>query len=238
MRPTLIFVPCFSGAPWDLTPFPMLHVWPALTPSLPAFPRFAQYTDWFRSVTSSLSTYVLIGDSFGASLALWWAAQRPSGLLAVVASGGFAVNPLGSTALRWWIEKGPRLTGWAYTYGVVPFHARILASPFDTTGDHPWTIADTVRLFRDWTPAPAYWARAEAACAVDLRPDLPRITVPTLILTPTDDRLIATDATTPLMNIPQARTEILPRTGHLFRFSHPTAYGQAIKRFLTEVLER
>lgn len=236
MTPTLVFIPCFSGAPWDLGPFPMWRAWPAVTPALPAFPRFALYADWFRSVTAGLSTYVMIGDSFGAALALWWAARRPAGLQAVVASGGFATNPVRSAGLRWWVQHGPRLSGRAYTHGVVPWHARLPASRFDTAGDHPWRVADTVRLFRTATPAAAYWARAEAACTVDLRPDLPRITVPTLLLAPADDRLIAPAAAAALQAIPGARTEVLPRTGHLFRFSHPATYGTAIQSFLTEVL--
>jgi pimeloyl-ACP methyl ester carboxylesterase len=86
------------------------------------------------------------------------------------------------------------------------------------------------------TPA-AYWARARAAVNADLTEVLPAIEVPTLVLSPEDDRLIDPRAGAPLRRIPRARCRTLPRTGHMFRFSHPTAYGEAVEAFLREAVD-
>lgn len=234
-RPTLVFIPCFSGAAWDLTPFPMFREWPTRTPPLPGLRRVAEYAAWVDQVTRDLPSYVLVGDSFGAAVALWWAARRPSRLVGLVASGGFVSNPLRSPALLAWIRHGPRLSGWAYRRLVIPWHARLLASPYDQSGDRPWNIGDTVRLFLAATPAHDYWLRAEAAVTADFAADVVHIAVPTLILTPEHDRLIAPPAAAPLTAIPGHREQRLPAAGHLFRFTHPTAYGRAVQKFLEEV---
>jgi pimeloyl-ACP methyl ester carboxylesterase len=180
---------------------------------------------------------VLVGDSFGAAVALAFAAQRPPGLVAVVAPGGFATHPLAEPWLVTAIRHGPRLSGVAYERLVLPWHARLLRSRFDGEGDRPWSVGDTVALFRRHTPAAAYWARARAAVNADLTEVLPAIEVPTLVLSPEDDRLIDPRAGAPLRRIPRARCRTLPRTGHMFRFSHPTAYGEAVEAFLREAVD-
>jgi len=35
-----------------------------------------------------------------------------------------------------------------------------------------------------------------------------------------------------LERIPNAREIVLPRTGHMFRFSHPVTYAEAVEKFL------
>jgi len=212
----------------------MLRAWAAVTPALPGFSDLGEYGEWVAQVTRDLPAYVLIGDSFGAAVALWWAARRPPRLAGVVASGGFASNPLRGPTLRAWIRRGPRPSGWAYRHVVLPWHARLLASPYDESGEHPWGLADTLRLFRRSTPARDYWSRAEAAITADFASDVADIAVPTLILTPEYDRLIDPAAAAPLRTIPGHRQRRLAGTGHLFRFTHPTTYGREIRDFLEE----
>lgn len=237
MKLSLVFIPCFSGAAWELREFPMLAGWPNLVPTLPAASRLEDYVEWVRTLTRALPDFVLIGDSFGAAVALAAASTPYLGRLrGLVASGGFAVNPLRQRALAWLVRSGPHPRGASYRYGVLPMHGRLLASPYDCEGDRPWRIQDSIRLFQRHTPASAYWARAHAAVTCDLRSQLPQIAVPTLLLTPEDDRLIAPAAIEPLLRIPHHWERCLPRTGHMFRFSHPTQYGEAIRQFLGEVL--
>ena len=235
MPPTVVFVPCFSGAPWDLRPFGMLGSWPVRLLTLPSTDDLEAYGDWLQEATADLERFVLLGDSFGAAIALSLASRSPRGLVAVAASGGFACNPLRQASLAFMARNGPHLAGGLYEQVVLPFHGRLLASPFDRTGEHPWGIEDTVRLFRAHTPASDYWSRARAAVNYDLRPRLGAIRVPTLLLSPADDRLIAKRSSAPLGGIPGARQLRLPGTGHMFRFSHPMLYGNAIRTFLDEV---
>ena len=62
---------------------------------------------------------------------------------------------------------------------------------------------------------------------------LKKIDVPTLILTPSHDRLIGPEAARILREgILQATEAVLPDTGHMFRFTHPHTYARAIEKFL------
>lgn len=62
--------------------------------------------------------------------------------------------------------------------------------------------------------------------------------MPTLILTPSHDVLIGEDAAKVLREgIPAAREVVLDRTGHMFRFSHPETYAQAVEDFVVDMGE-
>lgn len=53
-----------------------------------------RYADVVATQVQDLDGFVLVGDSFGAVISLTLALRRPSGLRALVLSGGFAANPL------------------------------------------------------------------------------------------------------------------------------------------------
>lgn len=231
--PVLVYVPCFSGAPWDLEQFPDLADWPARTPALPAaLGSIDAYADWLGDLVQDLSSFVLIGDSFGASIALSLAIRRPRGLRAVVASGGFALNPIRQRWLRWVIRHAARVPEVAYAPFVVPLHAWLLRSRFDGRGEQSWSMRATRTLFLTHTPPASYWARAQAAAQFDIRESLQRIPVPVLLLTPEDDGLIAPAAVQPLRQIPDVQEVVMTGTGHMLRYSHPQAYGREVARFL------
>ena len=68
---------------------------------------------------------------------------------------------------------------------------------------------------------------------MDYTGKLRKIDVPTLILTPGEDKLIGEEAAGILLNgIKGSQEVVMPRTGHMFRFSHPGAYSLEIKEFL------
>jgi pimeloyl-ACP methyl ester carboxylesterase len=228
---TLVYVPCFSGAPWELPQFPDLAEWPALAPALPeGLHTMTAYADWLALSVGDLPSYVLVGDSFGAAIALELATRQPTGLKAVVASGGFASNPIGRRWLATVIRHGQRLPTALYSPFVVPFHAWLLRSRFDRDGR--WSMRATRRLFRRHTPAASYWARAKAALDFDSAARLGQISVPLLLLTPEDDRLIPQAASSALRKVPHATEVRMRGTGHMLRYSHPRAYGRAVAAFL------
>jgi pimeloyl-ACP methyl ester carboxylesterase len=90
-------------------------------------------------------------------------------------------------------------------------------------------------LFAENTPWRSYVARAKAAFSADYLDRLHLIKVPTLIITPSYDRLIGEDAAKRIIDgIPDSTEVVLERTGHMFRYSHPETYAQAIEDFLQE----
>lgn len=233
-RPTVVTIPCFSGAPWDLGQLTALADWPLRTMALPdGVDSIEAYADYVSEQLGDLDDFILVGDSFGAVVAIAVAVRRPSGLRGLVISGGFAANPVTSRVGRAKIGAARFLPGPLYRHLTLRLHAASLASPYDAEGQQVLTKHDTANLFREHTPWRSYTARAKAAFSADYRPQIGNIDVPTLILTPEHDTLIGEDAATVLRRgIADSVEHVLPRTGHMFRFTHPETYSQHVADFL------
>lgn len=232
--PTIVTIPCFSGAPWDVDQLTPLADHALRTMRLPdGLADIEDYADFVTAQVADLDDYVLVGDSFGAIVALAVATRRPQGLRALVLSGGFATNPVDDPVVRAKIAAARYLPGPLYRQVVLRLHAASLASPHDTEGQINWTRADSRRLFAEHTPHRSYVRRAAAAFAADYRDRLDRIAAPTLLLTPSHDELIGEEAAAVMRDgIPNATEVVIPRTGHMFRFTHPVTYARAIRDFL------
>jgi len=233
-RPTIVTVPCFSGAPWDLGALTPLAGYPLRTMRLPdGDTDIEDYADFVADQVADLDDFVLVGDSFGAVVALALAARRPTDLRALVLSGGFAANPVTTVIGRIKIRAARFLPGPLYRQLVLRMHAAALASPFDGDAERPLSTRQTRQLFLENTPWHSYVARAQAALAADYTDRLGRIDVPTLILTPEHDTLIGDDAATLLRTgIRDAVEHVLPSTGHMLRFTEPKRYASHIAEFL------
>jgi pimeloyl-ACP methyl ester carboxylesterase len=238
--PTLVLIPCFSGAPWSPEQIAAFGGRPTRTLRLPEGVNDMEvYADFVAEAIADLDDYVLVGDSFGANIALALATRQPGGLRALVMSGGFAANPISSPVWKSAMRLMGRMRGGLYRQVVLRAHAHRLASPHDAEGQVPWSEADSRRLFLDNTPAASFGARVVAALNADYTDRLDRVQVPTLILTPSHDVLIGEDAARIMREgIPQAREVVLDRTGHMFRFSHPGTYARAVEDFLDQTVDR
>jgi pimeloyl-ACP methyl ester carboxylesterase len=234
--PTLVTVPCFSGAPWDESQLAPLRASSVRTMRLPeAVDDIERYADFLATQVEGLSEYVLVGDSFGAVISLCLALRQPTGLRGLVLSGGFAANPVP----RWKSMAGQissRVSERLYRQLTLRIHARELASRFDRTAEVPHRQNDYRQLFIENTPAASYSARVASIVTFDVRDQLANVAVPTLLITPADDRLVGELAARDLREgLPNAREAVLPSTGHMFRFTHPSLYGRTITEFLQEL---
>lgn len=235
-QPTLVTVPCFSGAPWDERQLTPLRTYPVRTMRLPEeVDDVDRYADFLAAQVEGLSDYVLVGDSFGAVISLTLALRQPAGLRGLVLSGGFAANPLprskaiAARASRY--ARGP-----IYRHLTLRIHARELSSRFDQTAEVPHRQNDYRRLFIENTPPGSYSARVTSVISFDVRDQLAKVHVPTLLITPADDRLVGEHAAQELcQGLPNAREAVLPSTGHMFRFTHPGLYGRTILEFLQDL---
>jgi pimeloyl-ACP methyl ester carboxylesterase len=237
---TIVTIPCFSGAPWELDQLEPLAHRPLRTMRLPeAVDDIETYADFTATQVDGLDDYVLVGDSFGAIVALALATRRPTGLRGLVLSGGFAANPVTSPLVRAKIGAARFLPGALYRHMTLRFHAASLASPHDNEGQRPLTRADFRKLFLENTPWRSYTARAHAAFSADYRDRLQRIEVPTLVITPSHDELIGPDAAQVMLDgIPEASEVVLERTGHMFRFTHPHTYAAAVESFVASRVDQ
>lgn len=232
--PTIVTVPCFSGSPWQLEQLTPLANWPMRTMRLPeALDSIEDYADFLAKKVTDLEHYVLVGDSFGANIALAFATRQPIGLAALVLSGGFAANPVTDLITKLKLSAAALLPGKFYQEITLRFHAQALASPFDKDGQVPLSTENFRELFIYNTPRRSYLSRMKAAFSADYLDQLSLIQLPTLIMTPSYDRLIGDYAARQLVEgIPGAVEVIISNTGHMFRFTHPVTYANVIREFL------
>jgi pimeloyl-ACP methyl ester carboxylesterase len=224
----LVLVPCFSGAPWSTQDFPEWKGRVLVTGRLPAAGTIEEYADIVQSWTEGLDEYILVGDSFGAFVSLALAQRQPPGLKGLVLSGGFA-----KAHVSWQTKVQLAAAGILGQVGyplTIKFWVRGLGSHFDPLG----TEAELRNLFLEYSDAATFVNRSKAVLETDLRPGLSRVSVPTLILTPEDDRLIGAEAADEMVfGIPDAEELVLKGTGHLLRFTHESDYATAVNQFIT-----
>jgi len=231
-RLSLVLVPCFSGAPWKAEDFPAWRDRILLTGQLPDAGSLDRYADLVASWTEGLEEYVLVGDSFGASVALALAERQPAGLRALIMSGGFAKAHLSrATVARVVLAMLTGQPGYGLT---VKLHVRSLSSRFDAPG----TQAELRELFLTHSDNSTFVHRGLAVVRTDLRPGLGNVQVPTLILTPEEDNIIGPAAARELLGgIPDSEERVLQGTGHLLRFTREREYAAAIDDFPTRRLQ-
>ncbi|QBR31761.1 MULTISPECIES: alpha/beta fold hydrolase [Pseudomonas] len=236
-EPTLVMVPCFAGAPWQLNQLSHLQHRAMRTLRLPDdVADLETLANVIVDQVKDLECYVLVGDSYGAVASIAVATRQPKGLKGLVLSGGFAKNPITSPLLKTLAALAPFFPGPFYRQTTLRLHAAQLASSFDKEGEIPWSTARSRAFFIEQTPHKAYVNRVRSIEKVDSTALLPKIDVPTLILTPEEDRLIGKEASGILLKgIKAAQEVVMPRTGHMFRFSHPAAYSLEVSRFLQRV---
>lgn len=233
-EPTLVMIPCFAGAPWQLDQLTCLQGRAMRTLRLPdGVSELETLADFIVDQVKDLDSYVLIGDSYGAVSSIAVATRQPKGLKGLVISGGFAKSPITSPLLKTLAALAPFFPGPFYRQTTLRVHAAQLASSFDKEGEIPWSTRKSRAFFIKETPHNAYVNRLRSIEKADYTARLKKINVPALILTPEDDKLIGKEAAGALLNgIKGSQEVIMPRTGHMFRFSHPGAYSLEIRRFL------
>ncbi|NHX03197.1 alpha/beta fold hydrolase [Pseudomonas koreensis] len=234
---TLVMVPCFAGAPWQLDQLSHLQHRAMRTLRLPDdVADLETLANFIVDQVKDLECYVLVGDSYGAVASIAVATRQPKGLKGLVLSGGFAKNPITSPLLKTLAALAPFFPGPFYRQTTLRLHAAQLASSFDKEGEIPWSTANSRAFFIEQTPHKAYVNRVRSIETVDYTALLAKIDVPTLILTPEEDRLIGREAAGILLKgIKTAQEVVMPRTGHMFRFSHPGAYSLEVRKFLQRV---
>ncbi|MGF6918409.1 pimeloyl-ACP methyl ester carboxylesterase [Paraburkholderia sp. 40] len=114
---------------------------------------------------------------------------------------------------------------------VTPYRGCVL--PLLIQGEIPWSTRKSRDFLIRETLHKAYVNRIRSIEKTDYTALLKKIDVPTLILTPEEDKLIGKETAGVLLNgIKGSQEVVMPRTGHMFRFSHPGAYSLEIRKFL------
>ena len=183
---------------------------------------------------AGLESAHVVGTSLGGMVAQELAIGRPDRVrrlvLACTTPGGPNAFPLPEPTLRLMAEA-PFLPP---EEALRRFVENALAA--DTVHDRPELAERIYRLRLEHPPDPLGW-RAQAAAGVtfDAFDRLGSISAPTLVLHGTDDTVVdVRNAQLLAEGIPDARTELLPGTGHLFFWEERERFVELVTSFLKE----
>jgi pimeloyl-ACP methyl ester carboxylesterase len=178
----------------------------------------------------------LFGASFGSTVALAALRARPDRLPRAVLQGGFARRPLAAAErllaglARWWPG----------TMRALPLRTAVLrrghAVPFACCPPEVWPFYVEEN---GTTPIAAFARRALLLHRTDLRPLLPEVRQPVLLVCGDRDPLVGKDCEEVLLRgLPSAGRVELPHCGHFPYLTHPDLLADVVARFLTPPGER
>jgi 3-oxoadipate enol-lactonase len=167
------------------------------------------------------------GLSLGGMVSMWLAAHAPERVdrLALVCTSAKLGPP------RQWADRAAAVR--AGGMGAVADTVLARWTPAGFAGAHPDVVAG-LRAMLLATPPDGYAAACAAIGAMDLEPDLGRITAPTLVLTGDAD-----EATPPehahriAALIPDSEVVLVPGAAHLANVARPDLVGQLLADFLS-----
>lgn len=179
-----------------------------------------------------LDRVALLGSSFGTTIALRALAEGPERFTKCVLKGGFAHRPL-----KWYERLGARQGRyWDGRLCELPFRefAMKRACPATWNGCSP-LARDLFLQCNGWTPIRAAARRAVVLDALDLRPLLPAIRTPVLLIGGDRDRIVPPEREAVLAHqLLDVRRVEFSDCGHYPQYTHPSATADAVRTFLSE----
>jgi pimeloyl-ACP methyl ester carboxylesterase len=171
----------------------------------------------------------LYGASFGSTVVLRLLRDHPTRFPRAVAQGGFARRPLAPA--EWLLARAAR--HWLGTMNRLPlFKALQRHTHFGPFASRPADVWDY--YLDDDRPIAAVAAHALLLHGVDLRPILPEIRQPVLLVCGDCDPLVSRRCEEVLLEgLPNAGRAEIGGCGHLPYLSHPEALAEVVRRFLT-----
>lgn len=177
-----------------------------------------------------LDRVALLGSSFGSTVALAALAAAPRRFTRGVLQGGFAHRPL-----KWYERLGARQGRfWSGRVCELPLRAFAMRRADPTTWRGCSPLARELFLWcNGQTPVAAAARRAVALDALDLRPLLPEIRTPVLLIGGDRDPIVPWGREAVLMNhLPDVRRVEFAACGHYPQYTHPGATATATAEFL------
>jgi pimeloyl-ACP methyl ester carboxylesterase len=201
-----------------------------------ARPRSLTHDDLVRDLFAlldhlQLDRAYLLASSLGATVALKALHERPQRLPRAILQGGFAHRRLRRTerVLAW---IGRLLPG---TMSGLPLRERMLTKV--NRREFASRLPEVMRYFLDRTgrvPVATVGHQARWLDGLDLRPLLPEIRQPILLVCGDRDRVVPNVYSDVLMNgLPNAGRVIIEQCGHLPAYTHPEVFAEVVRQFLT-----
>lgn len=172
----------------------------------------------------------LIGLSFGSTIVLKSLHREPRRFPKAVVQGAFAHRRF-TAAERIALALGRHMPG---TSARLPGREHVLA--YNSKSHFPAILEDRWTYYLEQnglTPIAAMAARLDLVARLDLRPLLPSIPTPILLLQGNEDRIVARKHFDELCaSLPAAEGVIMPLVGHQPHYTHPEALAQATADWL------
>jgi pimeloyl-ACP methyl ester carboxylesterase len=179
----------------------------------------------------SLPRAYMLGASLGGSVVLRALRHSPQRVPRAIIQGGFAHRPLKWS--EWWLTWFARfLPG---TMARAPYRQKVLTAihkpPFEGRDESWW------QAFLDWTgatPIATLGQQGQLLHSLDLRPDLPHVCQPVLLMVGERDGTMGMPHTEALrQGLPNCGVVVLEGAGHVPCYSHPEMMAEVIRQFLT-----
>ena len=165
------------------------------------------------------------GLSLGGLVGMWLAAEAPERIDRLV----LACTTAAFLPREQWLERAERVRA----EGVAAIADAVVARWF--TSGAPVELVDRFREQLAGTPAEGYAGCCEALADADLAGRLEAVSVPTLVLTGSDDPVVsAADGAALAAAIPHARHESIAGAAHIASAEQPRAFTQLVLDHLTE----
>jgi 3-oxoadipate enol-lactonase len=243
-RPLFLFHSLLSDrASFDLIAPALARSFRVIVPELPGFGRSHAVRGGLAAVADRMAEAVreaaagedamVLGNGYGGFVALQMAIRHPGiATRLVLADCGAAFSEEGRQAFRN-MAAASQAKGLAAITDVAM--RRLFADDFQAW--HPELMRDRRKAFLK-TNAGVFRDACDALASLDLRADLARVTVPTLVLVGEHD-----EATPPAMShelaggLPNAHLDIIPGCAHVPQLQAPNLFMQAISNFLASATE-
>jgi len=191
----------------------------------------SDYADWLAGLMDALGVTPahIAGLSWGGTLALAFYRRRPGSVRSLI---------LADTYAGWKGSLPPEIV--AERLATVLRESRMAPEAFVpgwipglVTGDAPQMLRDEItRVMSDFHPA-GYRAMALAFAGEDLRPVLPEIRVPALLIWGQDDRRSPVSVGRRMRDsIPGAGLAVIPGAGHMSNLEQPGQFNAEVRKFL------
>lgn len=171
----------------------------------------------------------LVGTSFGSTITLKALNREPRRFPKAAVQGGFARRRF-SPAEKLALKLGRVVPG---QVGRLPLHERVLT--YNNRLHFPTEIDDRWQHYLEQnavTPIHSLAHRLDLVSKLDLRPILPQIQTPVLLVQGNEDRIVPRSAFDELQkSLPQAQGVIVPMVGHQPHYTHPEAMAQVMSSF-------
>ncbi|QEL15436.1 alpha/beta fold hydrolase [Limnoglobus roseus] len=174
----------------------------------------------------------LLGSSFGSTISLRTAAEFPARIRRLVLQGGFARRPL----LRW--QRGLARLGRYWPWQMEQLIGRVtVMKHFEAPAfvSAPPDIFDFLMENSGPSPCRAVARRVLELNKLDLRPLLPRVRVPVLMLGGDRDTIVPREFEAEVeRGLSDVRRVEFTPCGHYPQYTHPSAMAAEVRRFLAQ----